>query len=625
MSDLDATPPEYQDRKPAADPSAAPPAAMTTQQAEIGAKPRREQPVLQEGSAYPLEQEFSLELPLGYAPPPPPPPSLAVVLHAFHIDLLAEFRAYLDHIPFAADLFVSTDTLSKQQVAEACFRGWSKGAVEVRVVPNRGRDVAPKLVGFATVHDRYEYVLHLHTKRSSHASGLAGWRGYLLDTLVGSPEVVCGIFEAFAQAPRLGMLAPQHIDELRPWIRWGSNLETAETLATRMGFPLPRRAPLDFPSGSMFWARSAALRPLLDLGLSFADFSDEHGQTDGTLAHAIERLYFLVCEQAGFDWMKIAARGELHDQRGVTAVTGPESLKRFLSRRCVRLSALRDERRPVEDHPVITAQPAKPRRVLHVLWRRALGDAIAIKPGTQLTIVLPRQAPEYRRLAESAHVALRKLPPGSVGRVILMPPQNADASDGLRRNLALHAGFAAGTDLVVLLDAPGLMHPDSASALLRMSEAQAGRALLEGAHFPQAVPKPVDDEDFNTPWAGGPVLAIPRAVFEATGGFDEHLGGRFAEMDLSWRARASGFAVRHCPRALFLAPLGKAETGPRAWAQGLRLATKWGDAAAEARFAELLNEAGSPPLGPQPNPVPTDWHRFADFQRDPALIRGNAR
>jgi len=594
---------------------------MTAPPAAAGARPHREQPVLQEGSAYALEQEYSLELPLGYAPPPLPAlPHVAVVLHAFYVELLQEFRGYLEHIPFPVDLFVTTDTAAKQQVVETCFSGRNRGTVEVRVLPNRGRDVAPKLVGFATVHDRYEYVLHIHTKSSSHASGLAGWRGYLLETLIGSPEVVHGVFEAFAQAPRLGMLAPQHIDELRPWIRWGTNFETAAALAACMGFSLPRRAPLDFPSGSMFWARSAALRPLLDLNLNFADFPDECGQTDGTLAHAIERLYFLVCERAGYDWMKIAARGELHDQRSVTAVTGPESLKRFLSRRCVRLSALRDERRQVEDHPIITAQPAKPRRVLHVLWRRALGDGLPLPPGRQLVIVLPGEAPGHDRLAESVHETLRGLPPGAVGRVVVTPKQALNENDTVHRNVALRTGFAAGADLILLLDAAGLMHPASASAFLQMSEAHAGRALLEGACLPQVAPKPVDDNEFETSWAGGPALAIPRAVFAATGGFDECLTGSFAEMDLSWRARALGFAVRHCPRALFVAALRKTKAGPSTWAQGWLLATKWGNAAAKASFAALLHEAGEPPPEPQLEAVPAEWRSFADFPRDPTLV-----
>lgn len=597
---------------------------MATQPAVTGVRPHREQPELQAELAYPLEQEFSLELPLGYCPPPLlAPPRIAVILHAFHLDLLSEFRAYLVHIPFPADLFISTDTTSKQQAIEARFSDWCRGRVEVRVVANRGRDVAPKLVGFVSVHDRYDYVLHLHTKRSSHASGLAGWRGYLLETLVGSPDVVYGVFEAFAQAPRLGMLAPQHIDELRPWIRWGANLEAAEMLAARMGFPLPRRAPLDFPSGSMFWARTAALRPLLDLDLSFAEFPEERGQTDGTLAHAIERLYFLVCEQAGFDWMKITARGELHDQRGVTAVGGSDPLKRFLSRRCIRLSALRDERRRVEDHPIITAQPAKPRRVLHVLWRRSLGDALPLTIARQIVIVLPGESSTYVQLAKSADAALGKLPTNAGGLVITAPQRDRKKNDAVHRNVALRAGFAAGADLVLLLGAPGFMHPDGASALLRMSEAHAGNAILEGARFPQIASKPIDQESFAIPWAGGPALAIPRAVFETTGGFDERLAGRFAEMDLSWRARASGYSVFHCPRALFLTALSERKSGPRVWAQAFLLAAKWGDAPAKARFAGLLDSIGEPAPETPHDPVPAEWRVFADFRED--LISSCAR
>ncbi|MBD0273621.1 MAG: hypothetical protein ICV73_17050, partial [Acetobacteraceae bacterium] len=199
----------------------------------------------------------------------------------------------------------------------------------VRVVPNRGRDIAPKLVGFRDVHDRYDRVLHLHSKRSKHADFLSPWRTYLYETLLGSPAVVRSVFEAFERLPRLGMAAPQHFEPVRRWLDWSGNFGAAQALAARMGVELRPDAALDFPSGSMFWARPAALRPLLDLGLSFEDFPEEAGQVDGTPAHAIERLYFHVCERAGYAWMKIADPALLFDTRAVVRIGSPEDLARF--------------------------------------------------------------------------------------------------------------------------------------------------------------------------------------------------------------------------------------------------------------------------------------------------------
>ena len=529
---------------------------MKAQQTAGRAKWRRGLVAVADEIPYPVEQEFSLALPLGYAPEPPAePPRIAVLLHAFHVDLLPEFRGYLDHMPCPADLFVTTDDPAKEQAAATAFSGYAHGPVQTLIVPNRGRDVAPKLIGLGFAHDRYDYVLHLHTKRSTHDSRMAGWRGYLLETLLGSPDTVRGVLAAFARSRHLGMLAPQHVDDLRPWVRWNTNFAAAEALAGRMGFALPRRAPLDFPSGSMFWARSAALRPLLDLGLRFDDFPEESGQTDGTLAHAIERLYYLVCEQAGFDWMKITARGALHDQRCVTDADSPQALDRFLSRHRLRLSEMRGEKREVEDFPVFSTLPPRPRRALHVLWRRALGEGLPTGRARLAVVPLGGQR------VEGIDAALRQLPPGIGGALATRSGQADAGSDSACRNRALRAGFATGADLVLLLDAPGLMHPGCAAALMGMSQAQGGRAVLEAARFPQAAPKPVDAGDFSTDWADGPALAVPRLVFEAVSGFDEALAEEDALRDFSRRVRARGFGVRHCPSALYLAaPTATVET-----------------------------------------------------------------
>lgn len=111
------------------------------------------------------------------------------------------------------------------------------------------------------------------------------------------------------------MVAPMHHHALNMANPYGSNLADMKSLAGRMGVDLDRLRHLDFPAGSMFWARTSALRPLLDCRLSPSDFPDEMGQKEGTIAHAIERLFLVSCEAAGFHWTKVVC----HDNYPETA------------------------------------------------------------------------------------------------------------------------------------------------------------------------------------------------------------------------------------------------------------------------------------------------------------------
>ncbi len=301
--------------------------------------------------------DWAMAVPFNYTPAQASVPRVAAVLHMFYPDLAPEMLHYLSNIPVATDLFVSTDTVDKKASLETAFTSWTRGTLEVRVTPNRGRDIAPKLVGFADVYGRYDLVCHLHSKVSDHAPFLAPWRSFMLENLLGSPFIVRSLLEAFDRLPDLGIVMPQHFEAVRRWLNWNGNFTNAKALAGRMGVTLHNSRALDFPSGSMFWARPAALQPLLDLHLRFEDFPDEGAQVDHTPAHAIERLYLYACERSGHTWLKVAQPALYFDTSTVATIRSPADIGRFAVNHGVLLTGPDPIPVRAEPAPVLTSVP----------------------------------------------------------------------------------------------------------------------------------------------------------------------------------------------------------------------------------------------------------------------------
>lgn len=237
--------------------------------------------------------------------------SVAVHLHLFYLDLLEQVIDGLKSIPVSFALFISVPECIVADVEQLnqTIRGQLKlSKLKICRTPNRGRDIAPMICTFGKDLQQYEIMLHLHTKKSPHAVNQAGWFSYILNHLLPTTDGVSKILSLLKG--RVGIIAPPNYLYQSAVNSWSvpKNLFFAQKLVERAGMSinLKKEYPeIDFPQGSMFWARSAYLEKLFALGLQYEDFPLEPIGVDGTIAHALERLFFLWGHDSGMCACKV--------------------------------------------------------------------------------------------------------------------------------------------------------------------------------------------------------------------------------------------------------------------------------------------------------------------------------
>lgn len=280
----------------------------------------------------PIASDYSLAVPFPFEPVIPNE-RIASVCHIFNTDLIPEIKSYLLNLTSKTDLYITTDSQAKaSEIVEHCS-DWPHGKLEVRVVSNRGRDIAPKYVGCRDVLENYDLVVFTHSKKSSTFSAGDDWRHWLFRSTCGSRKITESILTVFASDEKVGIVFPQNYPPIRHLMAWGGMFSFAAAVARRMDINLQRISKLDFPAGSFFWARTAALKPILDLNLSEKDFPDEAGQTNGTVAHVLERLVLHSCERAGYSWIKVLSEDYPDAPQTVAVARSLDDLKAFLARR----------------------------------------------------------------------------------------------------------------------------------------------------------------------------------------------------------------------------------------------------------------------------------------------------
>lgn len=238
----------------------------------------------------------------------PKAPSIAVVAHVFYADLAMEICDYLSNIPYIFTALVTVPNEVVGAAVNAAFTSRRLNCVfRIKVSENRGRNFAPWLVEFRDEILKHELFIHIHSKKSLRTgSEQSGWRTFLFDGLLGSESLVSAIIGKFVSDPKVGLIYTPTVPEAAPWYHnWlGTNHRHSEFFS-RLGIKeYQKKGILDFPVGSMFWARTSALKPLLDYSWSYDHFEPEPSHHDGTLAHTIERSISQICKATGHDYME---------------------------------------------------------------------------------------------------------------------------------------------------------------------------------------------------------------------------------------------------------------------------------------------------------------------------------
>jgi len=213
---------------------------------------------------------------------------VAFVIHVFYMDIFEEIFNYLllgENRNFK--LFVSVT--SETHKTDVCSRLEGSGFdFEVALYENRGRDVLPFLrVMRRVISQGYGIFVKVHTKKTLHRSNGEEWRRDLYTKILSS-ERLSQSLSLLKCSPDLGIIGPEgHVLPIEPY--FGSNANKVFQIGERLGVSKPEVGKMKFIAGTMFVAKTAALIPLIELGLDENDFEPECGQIDGTLAHAIER------------------------------------------------------------------------------------------------------------------------------------------------------------------------------------------------------------------------------------------------------------------------------------------------------------------------------------------------
>lgn len=221
-------------------------------------------------------------------------------IHAYYPDVLGDIFQHFSRTARDARIVLTTPTNDKAAKILDATEKWGLKNVELIVCPNSGRDIGPFIDHMSSRCLANDIVCHVHTKKSPEAGDWFGekWRENMFDSILSQPAL-----DLFADS-EVGLVIPDNPRNNG----WGDNWEEAGHIAAAWQTNMPLH-PGPFPIGNMFWIRGYVLAAMREATLNVR-WPPEPVALDGTVLHAIERLWPMACRQVGGKLAAVYARVE---------------------------------------------------------------------------------------------------------------------------------------------------------------------------------------------------------------------------------------------------------------------------------------------------------------------------
>lgn len=233
---------------------------------------------------------------------------MAVFIHLYYRDTVDRYFEYIKEIPEAIDIYINISEEKMRSIVEEKMAADGLDRCRIIEKENRGRDISALLVACGKTMLQYEYACFLHDKKAKGECDLAfkeDWVVSMWKNMIATENYIYNVRDIFDSYPELGILAPPEPFGERVNTAfensWGENFPIAIKVAEQLGLHCEMDSKIPpITLGTVFWCRTSALKKLLDYPWKYDDFPVEPMPNDGTINHAIERIFAYVAQDAGY-------------------------------------------------------------------------------------------------------------------------------------------------------------------------------------------------------------------------------------------------------------------------------------------------------------------------------------